>query len=265
MILKASVIEMNGELRKKIELPELFSLPLRPDLVSRTFWLLHSHSLQPYGRDTMAGERTSAVSWQTGRGVARVPRVKGDRHPRAGQAAGVASVVKGRLAHPPKSEKVIFHKINKKEKRMALNYAIAFTGNRDAVISRGHKIAKINTPIVVSDEIERISKTSELKSFLLKLGLEEELKRLYGGIKKQSGKARMRGRSYRERKGPLIVVTNKRGIDKAASSIPGVDVVSIDDLSVLQLAPGGVSGRLTLWTESSIEMLRSKEESKIEA
>jgi large subunit ribosomal protein L4e len=68
----------------------------------------------------------------------------------------------------------------------------------------------------------------------------EELRRLYGGIKRNSGKARLRGRAYRERVGPLFVVTNDRGVGKASGSIPGVDVVRVSDLSILDLAPGGV-------------------------
>src|SRR5688572_20099501 len=39
------------------------------------------------------------------------------RSPRAGQAAGVAGVRHGRVAHPPESWKEIYKKINKKEKQ----------------------------------------------------------------------------------------------------------------------------------------------------
>ena len=47
----------------------------------RAWWILKSHGLQPYGRDPMAGERTSAETGNppTGRGVSRIPRVKGGR------------------------------------------------------------------------------------------------------------------------------------------------------------------------------------------
>ena len=58
----------------------------------------------------------------------------------------------------------------------------------------------------------------------------------------------MRGRTTRKKVGPLIVVSNDRGVGKAAASIPGVEVVAVDSLSVLPLAPGGVAGRLTIWT-----------------
>ena len=257
--MKCKVIELSGKASKHVELPEVFSSQLRPDLVKRAYWIVNSHSIQPYGRDPMAGERTSARSWQTGRGVARVPRVKGERHPRSGQAAGVASVVKGRLPHPPKAEKVIYRKINEKERKLALASAIAFTADAESVGSRGHRLSKTEPPVVVTDDVESISKTAEVKTFLAKAGLEEELARLYDGVKRLSGKSRMRGRAHRERIGPLFVVTNDRGLGRAATSIPGVDVVPLDSLSVVHLSPGAVPGRLTLWTESSLELLRARE------
>jgi large subunit ribosomal protein L4e len=68
----------------------------------------------------------------------------------------------------------------------------------------------------------------------------------------------MRGRTTRKKIGPLIVVSNDRGVGKAAGSIPGVEVVSVDSLSVLPLAPGGVAGRLTIWTTSAVEVLGTR-------
>ncbi|HXY56407.1 MAG TPA: 50S ribosomal protein L4, partial [Nitrososphaerales archaeon] len=66
---------------------------------------------------------------------------------------------------------------------------------------------------------------------------------------------RLRGRAYRSGVGPLIVVTNDRGVGKAAGGVPGVQVTRVQDVSVLDLAPGGVPGRLTIWTESAISAL----------
>jgi large subunit ribosomal protein L4e len=264
------VLDMSGKPGDGIELPAVFSTPLRPDLVQRAWWILHSHGLQPYGRDPMAGNRTSAETGNppTGRGVSRIPRIKGAGSQKSGQAGGVASIVGGRLPHPPRSEKVIYRKINVKERKLALSTAIAFTADVTAVSWRGHKTGKLKFPLIVSDELESLEKTSALEAFLVKLGLTDELKRVYGGVKRRSGKARMRGRTNRKKVGPLIVVSNDRGVGKAAASIPGVEVISVDSLSVLPLAPGGVAGRLTLWTTSAVEVLdaRTKGEGmKVEA
>ena len=253
---KVDVLGLDGKPGSRAELPAVFSTGLRPDLIKRAFWLVGSHHFQPKGRDPMAGERTTAETHSppTGTGQSRIPRVKGSRYSRSGMAGGVASTVKGRLPHPPRSEKVIHFKINRKERRLATESAIAYTADIAAVKARGHRV-KGNLPLVVTDDIETVEKTSELVSFLEKAQLTEELDRLYGGIKRNSGHARLRGRAYRQRIGPLFVVTNDRGLGRASGSIPGVDVVRVDDLSILELAPGGVPGRLTLWTESSMATL----------
>jgi len=44
----------------------------------------------------------------------------------------------------------------------------------------------------------------------------------------------------------------------AAKNIPGVDLVSAKDVSVIHLAPGGVPGRLTVWSKSSISTLEER-------
>ncbi len=266
---KVDVIGLDGKPSGKIEVPSVFEAQLRPDLVKRVFWLVGSHALQPKGRDPMAGERTTAETHSppTGTGRSRIPRVKGERYSRSGMAGGVASIVKGRLPHPPRSEKVIHLRVNRKERRLATASAIAFTAVLEAVKGRGHRVEKLELPLVVSDEIESVTKTSELVSFLEKVELGSELDRTSEGVKRNAGKARLRGRAYSSKVGPLIVVTNDRGVGKAASSVPGLGVTRVDSLSVTELAPGGVPGRLTLWTESSLDTLASmnREETTVAA
>jgi large subunit ribosomal protein L4e len=55
--------------------------------------------------------------------------------------------------------------------------------------------------------------------------------------------------------GPLIVVAENKGIMEASRNIPGVEVVTVNDLNVEMLAPGTHPGRLTIWTNSAIEKL----------
>ncbi|MDG6955640.1 MAG: 50S ribosomal protein L4 [Nitrososphaerota archaeon] len=258
--MKAGVVGLNGKPSGEVEVPGVFATAQRPDLVKRMFWLIGSHALQPQGRDPLAGERTTAETHSppTGTGRSRIPRVKGDRYSKGGLAAGVASVVKGRLPHPPRSEKVIHLGANRKENRLAKESAIAYTANLDAVRARGHKVQKLSLPLVVADDVETVEKTGELVSFFEKVDLKAELERVDRSTKRNTGKRRLRGRAYRTGVGPLIVVTNDRGVGKAAAGIPGVRVTRVDSLSVLDLAPGGVPGRLTLWTESALGALQSR-------
>jgi large subunit ribosomal protein L4e len=53
----------------------------------------------------------------------------------------------------------------------------------------------------------------------------------------------------------LIVVGQKRGVELGAGNLPGVDVVKVEVLGAENLAPGGVPGRLTIWTKSAVQKL----------
>ncbi|MEM3403854.1 MAG: 50S ribosomal protein L4 [Nitrososphaeria archaeon] len=257
---EVQVYGLDGNEKGKVSLPEVFSVRFRPDVIHRVYVLQRTHVLQPKGRDPMAGERTSATSWQTGHGVARVPRVKGERYSRSGMAAGVASVIKGRLPHPPKAWKVIYKRVNKKERLLALASAISATSLRDVVLGRGHKVENVpSLPLVVTSDFEEVSKAKDVVNTLKLLGLGEELQRVKNGIKSRSGKSRIRGRVKKVPVGPLIVVSSlKNQLKKATENIPGLKVVDVDSLSVLDLVPGGHPIRLTIWTESAVNRLNER-------
>ncbi|MGC9179474.1 MAG: 50S ribosomal protein L4 [Vulcanisaeta sp.] len=249
------VFDINGNAINEIELPFQFFEPIRPDLILRAYISALTARLQPKGTDPMAGKRTTAVSFGIGLGIARVPRVKGSLWPTARLAP---NVVKGRRAHPPKVEKVLHERINKRERRKAIRSAIAATAIKDLVIARGHTVDKVpQIPLIVSDDFERISVMADLKKSLESLGLWDDIERVTERIRIRSGKGKMRGRRYKEGKSLLIVVSSTdASIIKVARNLPGVDVVPVRNLGVLYLAPGGVPGRLTLWTSSAIEELR---------
>jgi len=254
------VYGLDGSEKSKVLLPGVFSVKFRPDVIHRVYVLQWTHALQPQGRDPMAGERTSATSWQTGHGVARVPRVKGERYSRSGMAAGVASVVKGRLPHPPKAWKVIYKRVNKKERLLALASAVSATSLKDVVSGRGHKVENVpSLPLIVTSDLEDVSKAKDVVNSLKLWGLGEELQRVRNGIKSRSGKSRARGRGKYVPVGPLIVVSSlKSPLKKATENIPGLKVVEVDSLSVLDLVPGGHPIRLTIWTESAVSKLDEK-------
>ncbi len=262
--MRAPVYSLDGKKVEDMELPIIFSTPYRPDTINKAYVNLQSHLFQPQGRDPLAGERTSAMSRNTGLGLARMARVKGSGFPRSGQAAGVGGVVKGRLAHPPASEKVIVKRLNKKEKKLALCSAIAATASKELVSARGHRVDKVSIPLIVTDDIEKVSKAKELRNVLDLLNLSDDLERVKNGWKKRSGRSRMRGRVGRAGKSVLIVVKNDEDVGKAAGSILGVDVTSVKNLSVLHLAPGSHPVRLALWSKGAVEQLHSLSNHTIE-
>jgi large subunit ribosomal protein L4e len=177
--MKTKILGVNGRDSEEIELPAVFDTPYRPDVIHKVYVNVLSHTYQRQGRYPAAGEMVSAESRNTGLGIARLARARGEGFPR--------------VAHPPESWKITYKKINYKEKKLGLCSAIAATSQKDLVQRRGHKIA-IGTklPLVVSNDIESISKTKELKNLLIRLGLGEDIVRAASVRKARSGTARRR-------------------------------------------------------------------------
>lgn len=252
------IYDLQGNSTKTMELPQIFKTPLRLDVIKRAVLAQQSHGIQPQGRDPMAGKRTSAVSMGTGHGTARLPRVKGSRFPRAQQGAFAPSAVGGRLTHPPRSEKKIYKFINKKERRLAIRSAIAATANKTQISYRGHRIEDVPMfPLVIVDELQDIENASEARNFFKNLGLWPDLERVYSSRKIRAGKGKMRGRKRRHSVGPLLVIHQTGDVRKAVGNFLGVDVIKVNYLNSEALAPGTVPGRLTVWTSSAINDLKT--------
>ncbi|MGC8936812.1 MAG: 50S ribosomal protein L4 [Candidatus Methanomethylicaceae archaeon] len=246
------IYSLDGSVKGDVELPRVFYEEVRPDLIRRAFISSLTAKIQPKGRDPMAGKRTSAESLGVGLDLARVPRVKG-----GGPAAFVPNVVGGRLAFPPRPEKIFHERINDKERILALKSAIAATGVKELVASRGHIIKEeISLPIVVSDEIKNLKKASEFREFLKKLSLWDDVLRAKCGIKERSGKGKYRGRRWVKPK-TLLLITDELNppVRLAVRNFSGLDFAEVSSLNVERLAPGGHPGRLTIWTESALKKL----------
>jgi large subunit ribosomal protein L4e len=248
-----NILEMDGTNKSTVTLPVVFQTPYRPDVIQKVYNHLNSYTFQRQGRYPAAGQMVSAESRNTGLGIARIARARGEGFPRAGQAAGVASVRHGRLAHPPVSWKNIYKKVNKKEKLLALCSAIAATTNVELIRRRGHKIKdNLQLPIVISNEIESIVKSKDLEKVLLKLGLEDDLKRTFIRRNKSVHKNDTNRRSALS---VLIIVGNDEKIGRLNNSLPGITVKSVKFVSVLDLAPGSKPVRLTIYSENAIKEL----------
>jgi large subunit ribosomal protein L4e len=254
--MKVPVFTTTGTKDGDIELPLVFSTPIRNELIHKAYIHLESHAFQRQGRYPNAGMDVVAESNSppTGHHQARVARMAGGGGGRQGQAGGVAMTRKGRQAHPPTSERIIHKMLNKKENRLALCSALAATTSSALVKLRGHKVDKIESfPIVVSDQIESIHKSKELTKVFDALNLSQDVERLRSRLKGRSGKPLLRGRKTKVGKSVLLVVKDSKGLSKAAGSLLGVDVVDAKSLSVLDLAPGAKPVRLTVFTKGAIE------------
>ena len=247
---KVNVYSMDGTVKEKIDLPKIFDTPYRPDIIKKSFEVIRSNQRQPYGSDPLAGTRHAVASVGKGRGMSRVPRLS------QGQAAALAPcVVGGRRAHPPKVERNWKEKMNKKENQLARNSALAATADTEVVKKRGHRFDdKITLPIIVDDDFEKIKKTKEVIDVLEKIGIYSDVLRSANGKHVRAGKGKMRGRRYRTPKS-LLIVSTKETIEKSSDNLSGVDIAKPHQLNIEHLAPGGIAGRLTIFTKSALTQL----------
>ena len=264
------VYEIGVELGKKVSLPDSFSAEIRSDLVKLAVASARANRRQAYGsnahvgkRKPMSGMKHSVEWWGKGRGVSRIMRRTGQR-----RGAQNPHTLGGRRAHGPKVEKDWSRKLNRNERRLARNSALAATTNIEMVSGRGHRFAEeiSSLPIVLGDYSENGEKidieafnlnggTRKVNAIFEALGLGDDLRRARDGRKIRAGKATMRGRVHKTPKSVLLVVKEKSGLAQAARNLPGVDVVAAKDLNAEDLAPGGDVGRLTVFTKSALEEL----------
>ena len=264
------VYEIDVEMGKKVSLPDSFSAEIRSDLVKLAVASARANRRQAYGsnphvgkRKPMSGMKHSVEWWGKGRGVSRIMRRTGQR-----RGAQNPHTLGGRRAHGPKVEKDWSRKLNRNERRLARNSALAATTDVEMVSNRGHRFAEeiSSLPIILGDYSENGEKidieafnlsggTRKVNAIFEALGLGDDLLRARNGRKIRAGKATMRGRVHKTPKSVLLVVANKDGLAKAARNLPGVDVVAAKDLSAEHLAPGGDLGRLTVFTKAAVEAL----------
>lgn len=247
------------EQKGQIALPDVFSAPIRTDIVSRMHSQLKMNLRHPYAVSRWAGHQTAAESWGTGRAVSRIPRVPGSGTHRAGQGAFGNMCRGGRMFSPTKTWRRWMHKVKKNERRYATASALAASSISALVMARGHKVERLaEVPFVVSDEIQSYNKTSQAFKFLKRARAIDDVRRVKSSIKIRPGRGKSRNRRYKQRLGPLVIFKENNGIVNAFRNIPGVETSSVDRLNLLQLAPGGHVGRFIIWTESAFKELNSR-------
>ena len=247
--MKATVYSTEGKAIKQIELPSYFTVDLIEDLIKRAVLSDESMDYQPKGNYKFAGLETSAryrgrkedYGATKNKGISHLPR-EVLPNGQFGKAKRVPHSVKGRRAHPPKPEKKIIEKMNKKEYAKALESAIAATGNRRTVCSRCNADVGPSIPLIIEDNFEKLNKTEQVAKVFTNLNLIKFVEK----AKKNATKA------------PLIIVSQENALNKAARNLSGVDVVTVKNLKVKHLAQGTHQGRVTLFTEKSLKVLEEK-------
>jgi len=212
---------------------------------------------QPYAVSKYAGHQTSAESWGTGRAVARIPRVAGGGTHRAGQGAFGNMCRGGRMFAPTKTWRRWHRKISLHQKRFALCSALAASAVPALVMARGHRVEQIpEIPLVVDNKvIDNVDKAKAAVNLLKAIKAYEDVEKVKDSKQLRAGKGKLRNRRYVQRRGPLIIYNQKSPLTKAFRNLPGVELVNVNALNLLQLAPGGHLGRFCIWTKDAFERL----------
>ena len=246
----------DGKVTSTVALPQVFLAPIRADVVNFVHTNMRKNHRQAYAVAYASGEQTSAMSWGTGRAVARIPRVSGGGSGRSGQGAFGNMCRGGRMFAPTKIWRRWHRKVNVAQRRYAVASALAASAVPALVMARGHQVENVpEIPLVLSG-VSALEKTKEALKFLDKHGVSKDIQRVVDSRKVRAGRGKSRNRRYVQRRGPLVVYGDTDGdCAHAFRNIPGVDLVHIDRLNLLQLAPGGHMGRFCVWTEDAFKRL----------
>jgi len=277
--MKASILNTEGKETKQIDLPSCFNDEVRYDIIKRAYEVENRAMRQAFGNYLWAGMQQVAQGsishrrrkYKTAYGytLARVPRKVMSRH--GGRfnwvGAGVSGTVGGREAHPPITDKRWARKINKKERAKAVRAALAATANMNELLKKysllneeKEKIKNIHLPIIVESGIENIKKTKELKEILEKI-LGSLAKVAFRQRKPRAGKGKTRGRYHKIPRGMLLISEKKIDAAKGLEG-QGFDNIIAGSLSIEQLAPSGIPGRLVVYTENAINAIKNNEKLK---
>nr|AJS13224.1 50S ribosomal protein L4P [uncultured archaeon] len=248
---KLNVYDLKGEVARELDLPDAFKTELRLDIIRRAVTAIEANARQPYAPKDTAGMRHSVSTWGKGRGVSRVQRLMG-----SSTAAQSPNNVGGRRAHPPKVEKDLGKKINRKELFFAKLSALHGVSELELVKARGHKFdVKVTVPVVVKDDFETVRTTKEAVEALTSIGVYDDIERAENGKNIRAGRGKMRGRRYRIPRSILVVVSKDCDGARSVRNLPGVDVATPNSLNASLLAPGGAPGRLMLVSEAALQTI----------
>merc|ERR1711997_1294698 len=132
----------------------------------------------------------------------------------------------------------------------------AATGVPALVMAKGHVIDGIpEVPLVVADSVQGFTRTKQAVEFLRRNKAWADVAKVYATRRMRAGKGKLRNRRHVQKLGPLVIYDQDQGVTKAFRNIPGVDVIQVDNLNLLKLAPGGHVGRFCIWTEGAFKKL----------
>ncbi|NQZ84590.1 MAG: 50S ribosomal protein L4 [Nanoarchaeales archaeon] len=259
--MKANIIDKTGKSVGDFTF-ENVATNVREDVFKKAVLAEFSLFRQEKGAKLSAGKRQTinnskrrkAFRSTYGKGGSRTPKkamwARGSQIRFVG--AFVSNTRGGRRAHPPKAAEKIMKSMNNKEWNFALLTGYTASLNKDLVAANGQRVPE-NYPIVLDNSVEEMTKTADFKALLKKIGFEEELDRT-SERKIRAGRGTMRNRTYKVKRGPLVVVSSSESpLVKAARNIQGFDVVSADLLLACDFGMSEKPGRAVIFTQKAAE------------
>ncbi len=256
--MKLNIIDKSG--KKLGEFDFAVNEDIRNDIFKKAVLAEFSLFRQRKGADPMAGKKSAihlskrrkTLRTTYGRGGSRTPRKvmwsRGTQFRYVGAFA--PNTVGGRKAHAPKAEKILLKDINNKEWLKALKVGLISSFNRELIIKNGQRVPEIY-PFVLDESFEKIEKTREFIDLISALGFGEEIKRT-SERKIRAGKGTMRSRTYKDKRGPLFVISSiESPLLKAIRNVKGFDVITADLLMVSDFGMGENLGRAVIFTSSA--------------
>jgi large subunit ribosomal protein L4e len=259
--MKIDVKDLDGDTDTTVEAPSVFDTTIRPDLIKKAHVAEMANDRQDYGAKPEAGNRHSTYLSKKRRdyrssygiGQSRTPRKALSSSGRQFYWVGAEAphTVGGRRAHPPKADEDRGKKVNQQEKQKARRSAISavFTEH-----TRNKHIVPDEYPFILTDDFHDLEKTKEAYQTLVELGFDDELERTKNP-NQRSGNGTKRGRKKQTKVGPLVVLPENATAHRALRNIPGITTKTPSELTFQDLTPGSHPGRLTLFTETTIQGL----------
>ncbi len=261
--MKISVIDKTA---KKVSDYELnISESVREDIFKKAVTAESSIFRQKAGATPLAGKKSSinvskrrqVLRSTYGKGGSRTPKKTMWKRGMQVRFVGafVSQAVGGRRAHPPKASKNIVKEINNKEWLKALRIGITASMDKDIVSANGQKIPA-NYPFILDDTLEKVQKTKDIEEIFKTIGLDEEMQRLE--IKKvRAGKGKMRNRTYKTKRGPLVVVSSADApLLKASKNLENFEVIIPELLMVSDFGMSFRPGRAVIFTKSALDQFQ---------
>nr|UXY86946.1 60S ribosomal protein L1 [Cryptomonas paramecium] len=225
----------------QIQLPNVFISKIKPDVVNFVHSNMRRNQRQPHSVNKNAGTMTSASSWGTGRALARIPRISGSGTHKSGQGAVVNSCRGGRIFGPNTIWRKWHHKINKNQRKQALESAIAATGIPSLIVAHGYNLNNVpEIPLVIENSVELLKKTKNAQKILSNIGIHKNNRLNHKKTYSSSCKK-------------LLVIYQKTA--NCFRNILDVETCCVTSLNLFKLAPGGHLGRFCMWTHFSFSKL----------